>query len=102
VSEAALDDPPLTAQARAVAGSSSGDHGSDPERPQKPAVLIEVIAAISENTVWLLAWPAALAGHRPGVEIFDEGQQLGDVVTVAAGQCDRERNAARINQQMVL
>jgi hypothetical protein len=36
------------------------------------------------------------------VQILDQWQQLGDVVAVAAGQRDREWDAARINQQMVL
>jgi hypothetical protein len=73
-----------------------------PERSQQPPVLVVVIATVGENTVWFLAWPAGLASDRPGVEIFDQWDQLGDVVAVATGQADRERDAARINQQMVL
>ena len=102
VSEASLDDPALTAQARAMAGSSSGDHGSDPESPQQPTVLIEVIATVGENTIWFLARPTALASHRASVEVFDQRQQLGDVVAVAAGQGDRERDTRRVDQEMVL
>ena len=86
----------------AVLLSSSGDRGCDAERPQETAVLIEVIATIGQNTVWFLAWPAALAGDRPGVEIFDQRQQLRDVVAVAAGQCDGEWDAARVDQEMML
>jgi len=74
VSEAALDDPALTPEAGAVGCSTAGDHGSNPERSQEPAVLVVVIATVSENTVGLLAWPSALAGHGPAVEVFDQRQ----------------------------
>jgi hypothetical protein len=36
------------------------------------------------------------------VEVFDQWQQLGGVVAVPAGQSDREMDAARINEEMVL
>ncbi len=65
MSEAALDYPPLAAEPRAVPGSASGDDGRDPESPQEPAVLVEVIATVSKNTVGFLARTAGLAGDRP-------------------------------------
>jgi hypothetical protein len=64
VSEASLHDPALTPEAGAVGCSTTCDDGSDPESPQEPAMLVEVIATISENTVGLVAWPAALASDR--------------------------------------
>jgi hypothetical protein len=36
------------------------------------------------------------------VEVFDQRQQLGDVVAVPAGQADRQRDAAGVDEQMVL
>ena len=102
VGEAALDDPALAAQARAVSGAASGDHGRDPEGSQEPAVLVVVIATISEETVGLLAWPSHLPGDGSSVEVFDQRDELGDVVAVPASQRNREWDAARINQQMVL
>jgi hypothetical protein len=102
VCEAALDDPALAPEAGAVICAASGDDGCDAERPQEPAVLVVVIATISENAVRLLAWPTLLAGHRSCVEVFQQWDQLGDVVAVPAGQADRERDAARVDQQMVL
>jgi hypothetical protein len=36
------------------------------------------------------------------VQVLDQWQQLGDVVTVAAGQGDCQRDAARVDEQMVL
>lgn len=102
MSEAALDDPALAAEAGAVSSPAAGDDGSDAQRPQEPAMLVVVIAAVSEHAVGLLAWPAGLAGDGPAVKIFDQRQQLGDVVTVPARQADRQRDAARVNKEMVL
>ena len=65
-------------------------------------MLIVVIAAVGEETVGLLAWPADLAGHRPPVEVFDQREQLGDIVAVPAGQSDREWDAARVYEEMML
>lgn len=49
-------------------------------------MLVVVIATIGEEPVGLLAWPSDLAGYGPAVEVFDQRYQLGDVVSVAAGQ----------------
>ena len=100
--EAALDDPALASQAGAVSCAASGDDGGDPECPEEPAVLVVVIATIGENTIGLLAWPTLLAGHRSCVEGFQQRDQLSHVVAVPAGQADRERDAARIDKQMML
>ena len=102
MSKAALHDPALSAEAGAVGCSTTSNDWCDPESPQEPAVLVEVIATISQDTVGLLAWPPALASHRTSVEVFDQRQQLGDVVTVAAGQGNCQRYSARVNQQVVL
>jgi hypothetical protein len=101
VREAALDDPALATQAGAVRCAAAGDHGLDPTGPQQPAVLVVVIAAIGEQQVGFLAWPADLPGDRPGVQIVEQRQQLGDVVAVGAGQRDGQRDAGRVDQQMM-
>jgi hypothetical protein len=36
------------------------------------------------------------------VEVFDQRDQLGDVVAVPASQPDREWDAARVDQEVVL
>jgi hypothetical protein len=41
-------------------------------------------------------------GEDPAVKIFDQRQQLGDVVAMPTGQADRQRDAAGVDQQMVL
>lgn len=100
--EAALDDPALAAQSGAVLSAAAGDHRFDRALPEQAAVLVVVIAAVGEHRVGLLAWPADLAGDRSGVQIVKQRQQLSDVVAVAAGQRDGQRDPGRVDEQMVL
>jgi hypothetical protein len=61
-----------------------------------------VISAVGEHDVGLLARASGLAADRPGVELIQQWEELGDVVAVAAGERDRERDAGRVDQQVVL
>lgn len=99
--EAAFDDPALAAQAGSVFGAAPCDHGLDAARPEQPAVLVVVIAAVGEDQVGLAARTTRLAGDRPGVQILEQRDQLRDVVAVAAGQRNSERDAARVDEEMV-
>jgi hypothetical protein len=72
VREAAFDDPALSAEPGAVSDAAPGDHGFDAACPQKPAVLVVVVAAVGEDDVGLAARPADLAGNRSGVEIVEQ------------------------------
>ena len=101
VREAALDDPALGAEARAVLGAAARDHRFDSALPEQPAVLVVVIAAVGEHDVGLLARPPELAGDRPGVQVIEQRQQLGDVVAIAACQPDGERDAGGVDEQVV-
>lgn len=65
-------------------------------------MLVVVIATVGQEPVGLLAWPAELPCDGLAVEVFDQWQQLGDVVAVPASQPDREWDAARIDEQVVL
>jgi hypothetical protein len=49
-----------------------------------------VIAAVGDQAVGALAWPPALASDR--ADTVDQRQQLGDVVSVAAGQRGGQRD----------
>ena len=102
VREAALDDPALGAEAGAVLGAAPGDDGLDVSGPKQPAILVVVIAPVGQQAVGLLAWPPDLAGDRPGVKRVEQRHQLGDVVAVAAGQRDGQRDAGRVDEQVVL
>lgn len=65
-------------------------------------MLVVVIATVGEQPVGLLARPSELAGDRPAVQVFKQRDQLGDVVALPAGEGDRQRDAAGIDEQMVL
>ena len=102
VREAAFDDPALAPEPGAVRGVAAGDDWRDAARPEDAPVLQEVIAAIAQQPVGLLAWPAAFALDRPGVQLVEQRDELGDVVAVAGGQRDGQRDAGRIDEQVVL
>ena len=99
--EAAFDDPALAAQAGAVFGPAPRDHGFDAASPEQPAVLVVVIAAVGQDQVGFAAWTTGLASDRPAVQILEQWDQLRNVVAVAAGQRNGERDAARVDKQVV-
>jgi hypothetical protein len=98
--EAALHDPALGAQPRAVLFATSGDQGLDAASPELAAVLVEVIAPVGEQPIGAPARAAHPAGDRD--DAIDQGQELGDVVAVPAGQGDRQRQPTGVGQQVVL
>ena len=65
-------------------------------------MLVVVIAAIGKNGLRFLAWPADLALDRPGMQILEQRDELGDVVSVTAGQRDGQRDAGGVDEQVVL
>lgn len=102
MSKAALHNPALAPKAGAVCCSTAGDDGRYPERAQQPPMLVVVIASIGQQPVGLLARAATPALHRPAVQILEQRDQLGDVVAVSPGQRDRKRDAAGVDEQVVL
>ena len=102
VGEAALDDPAMAAEPGPVWRAAAGDDRCDPERSQQPAVLVVVIAPVGQQPVGLLARAATLAFHWPVVQILEQRDQLGDVVALPTGEGDRQRDAAGIDEQVVL
>jgi hypothetical protein len=102
VGEGAFDDPALAPEAGAVCDAAAGDHGLDAAGPEQASMLVEVIAAVGQDQVGLLARSADLAGDRPGGERVKQRDQLGDVVAVSAGQRHGQRDAAGVDDQVVL
>lgn len=92
--EGALDDPAVTAEPRAVRGSAAGDFRCDAAPAQLAAVLVVVVAAVGAEPVRPSPWPAGLAGDRR--HPVKQRQQLGDVVTIAAGDRPGERDPGRV------
>ena len=98
--EAALHDPALRTEPGAVLLSASGDHGLDATGPELASVPVVVIGPVGEQPVGAPARTADSAGD--GSDAVDQGQELGDVVAVAAGEGDRQRQPAGVGQQVVL
>ncbi len=67
---------------------------------QRLAIFVVIVAAIGLHDDELRQWLASLATN--GWCGLDEGQQLGDVVAVGAREDQRERDALRFGQEVVL
>src|SRR5688572_6300167 len=90
--------PSINAQAAAMFGISSCQNRSDATLSQGPAMGLRIVRSISLHVARTLAWPAALAAHRwDGV---DQRKKLSHIVSVGARYRGRQRNAARIGNQM--
>jgi hypothetical protein len=98
--EGALDDPAGAAEPGAVFGLAAGDLGLDSSLSELATVLVVVVAAVGGDALGSAARAAdASCDWRDAVE---EGDQLGDVVAVAAGECPGEWESARVDQEVVL
>jgi len=96
--ERALDDPALSPEAGAVLGLLACDLGPDAPLADSPAVVVVVVAAVAHDRLGPPAWPAHPPGH--GRYRIEQGHELSDVVAVAARECDGERDAARVGQEI--
>ena len=83
-----------------VAGAFPADQRRDPTFPELVAVGLVVVAAVGNEYIGLAARSPASPSHRR--DRLDQRQQLGDVVPVAAGEGDGQRNAATVADQVVL
>jgi hypothetical protein len=98
--EGTLNDPSLSAQAGAVFGVAACDQWPDAEFAYQSPVLVVVVSAVREDHVGASAGPAALAPHRR--HGFQQRDELGDVVAVATGERDSERDPGPVGDQVVL
>jgi hypothetical protein len=81
-------------------GSTPCHHRSDATVTQALAMCVGIVAAIAVNDLGLAKWSAAHAANRwDGVALW---QQLGDVVTVCAGQCRTDRHSVGVHEDVVL
>jgi hypothetical protein len=83
---------PWSVPCRAMAGVM-------PFGPQLMAVGVVVVAAVGVELLRWLSGSSADASDR--WDLVDQGQQLGDVVAVAAGQAGGEGDAARVGDDVV-
>ena len=98
--EGPLDDPAVAAEAGAVAGTAAGDLRGDAAAAELAAVFVVVVAAVGAEPVGPPARPADFAAD--GRDTVDERDQLGDVVTVAAGDGPGERDPGRVYEKVML
>ena len=102
VGEAALHDPALATQARAVCDAPASDQRPDVAPAQDARVAVVVVAPVGQQAVGLAPGPATLAPDGSGVQRVQQRHELGDVVAVAAGERDRQGDARTVDQQVVL
>jgi hypothetical protein len=97
--DALLHHPTVDAQSGAVLGAAAREPGLDVLGSDLVAVGVVVVGPIGVQLVWPAAWSAAFAPDRgDGVDQRDE---LGDVVTVPAGQADGEWDARAFGDDVV-
>ena len=99
-SEGPLHDRAACPEPGAVLGLALSDGRLDAAGAKLAAVIVVVIAAVGDELVGPLAGAANLAADRP--DAVDEGQKLGDVVAVTAGQRRGQRDAGGVGQEVVL
>ena len=98
--EGALDDPADTTEPGTVLGLATGDLGLDPSGAELAPILVVVVAAVGGDPVGATAGSADFAADW--WDAFDERDELGDVVAVAAGDCPGERDPGRVYEKVVL
>jgi hypothetical protein len=87
-SEGPLDDPAHLPEAGSVRGTAAGDLRRDTAGTQQSTVLVVVVAPVGEQPARSPAGPATTTADR--WDRLDERHQLGDIVTVPAGQRHRQ------------
>lgn len=100
--ETALDDPPVGAQSGILARAAPGNGGHGPACADAVSVdvVVVVVSTVGEERVRLASGASHTSPH--GWDRVEQGQQLGDIVAVAAGEDDRERSAVAVGDQVVL
>lgn len=96
----ALHDPTGFTQAAAVRRANFRQRWSDAVFAQTLPVRLGTVAPITSNDARLVQRTAPLATNVRNRA--DQGIKLGNVVTVRAGQDDRERDALRVDDEVVL
>jgi hypothetical protein len=100
MADRALDDPAILAEPGAVLGLASGDRVGESAGAQQAPVLVVVVAAVGDHTVWAVARAARRALHLRNR--VDERQQLRHVVAIGAGHRPRQKQSAGVGQDVVL
>jgi hypothetical protein len=81
-------------------GPPTGDDRADAPPTDQPAVLVMVVAPIGQDRIRAAARPTDPAADRWNT--VQQREELGDVVGVAASERDRQRDAGRVRQDVML
>lgn len=98
--DGALDHPARLAQASAMRRAACGQFGVDATRLQSISMRLRVVTVITLHAFRLVQWPAGFL--RQMRDRLDQRQQLRDVVAVGLGQDGAQRNALRVDAEVVL
>jgi hypothetical protein len=98
--EAALDDPAPAAEAGAVLGLASGYAAGHATLAQTTTVFLVVVGAVGDDQSRASAGSSGAAVD--GWYAVEQRFELGDVVAVGAGQRPGERDAACVDEEVVL
>lgn len=99
-SNAALDHPARLAPAAPVGRAALGQFGADAAFMQGIAMRLRIVSPIALHAFGLVQRVTGLAGQRR--DRLEQGQELGDVVAVRLGQQAAQRNALRVDTDVVL
>ena len=95
-----LNNPAINAQTTAMLGITFRQDRFDALLPQHLAMRLRVVGAISLHSARPFAGATPFAADRRNR--LDQGQQLRNIVSVRTGHRGRQRNAARVGNQMML
>lgn len=98
--EAALDRPPKLPRSGTVAGAAAGNDRRDTAGPEKPTILVVIVAAVGVQIPG--PTPRAAPATPDRGQSTDERDELGDVVAVTAGQRDRRGRSCGVGDQVML
>jgi hypothetical protein len=98
--EGAFDDPAVASEPRSVFGLAASDDRFDASLPDKPSVLVVVVAAIGKDRLWATTGPTATTAHR--WDSVEQLEQLRDVVAVGGRECPGERQATAVYEDVML
>src|SRR5713226_2123155 len=99
-SDGALHHPAGLAQAAAVRGPAPCDLGLDTQGQERRTMRVGIVSTVSLHQLGLSPRSTALASN--GRDGLNQRQQLGHVVAIGLGQNDRERNALRVDEEVML
>ncbi len=98
-SDGALHHPASLAQSATVLGPAPCDLGLDTQGEERRTMRVGIVSTVSLHQLGLSPRSTALASN--GRDGLNQRQQLGHVVAIGLGQNDRERNALRVDEEVM-